>query len=139
MGASTYTIENFLNALLRGQAFVAPSALWISLHTADPGLTGANEVDTADWPSYVRRDSLQGDTKANAWSVPDGSGISWNQKQLIYPIFDGGSDVTITHFAVYDAETNGNILASGALTTARTLSSSQVFVADTDKLGVKVE
>lgn len=138
MPASTFTIDNILNALIRGQAFTAPAALWISLHTASPGGTGANEVTLAQFPSYVRRDSLQGDTKANAWAAADGQGISWNQKQLIYPVFDGASAITITHFGIWDASTAGTFLSYGALTTPRLLDTSQVFVADTNKLGVQV-
>lgn len=138
MAATTYTIQNVLNALIRGQAFTQPSELWVALHTGSPGLTGANEVDTGNWPSYVRRDSLQGDTQAAAWSSPDGNGITWNQKQLIFPVFDGSSPVTITHFSVFNAETGGNCLFSGALETPREIGPSQVFVSDTDKLGAQL-
>lgn len=139
MGASTHTIENILNALMRGQAFDAPANLYVSLHTGDPGTDGSNEVTTAQFPAYVRRDSLQGDTMANAWAAPDEDGISWNQKQLIFPLFNGPSDITVTHFGIFDAETNGEFIVGGALTTPRTLSESQVFVADMNKLGVQVE
>jgi len=138
MAATTYTIENVLNALIRGQAFTQSSELWVALHAGDPGKDGSNEVNTTDWPSYVRRDSLQGDTQANAWSAPDAEGITWNQKQLIFPVFDGGTEITITHFSVFDAELGGNCLFSGALETPRQIGPSQVFVSDTDKLGAKL-
>jgi hypothetical protein len=139
MAASRHTVENILNALMREGSFVAPSELWISLHTADPGETGGNEVDTTDWPSYERRDSLQGDTKDNAWSVPDVDGITFNQKQLIFPVYNGTGSVTITHFGIWGAATGGTFIASGELTTPREIGPSQVFVADFDKLGVKME
>ena len=139
MSASRHTVENIINALIRGQPFTIPSQLFVSLHTADPGQTGANEVTLAAWPSYVRRDSLEGDTRTNAWSAPDAGGITWNQKQMIFPVFDGASDVTITHFGIWDASAAGTFLTSGQLTTPRGIGPSQVFVADTDKLGVKVE
>jgi len=139
MSASQYTIDNILDALMRNGTFVAPAQLWVSLHTGDPGDAGANEVTGTEWSSYVRRDSLQSDTKANAWAAPDPNDIVWNQKQLIYPIFDGPSAITITYFGIWDAETVGNFLTYGVLTTPRTIDSSQVFVADRDKLGVKVQ
>lgn len=139
MAASRHTVENVINALIRGQAFIVPAGLFVSLHTSDPGQTGTGEVTTAAWPSYVRRDSLQGDTKANAWAEADVDGVSWNQKQLIYPVFDGGSEITITHFALWSALTAGTYLVNGALTTPRLIGPSQVFVADTNKLGVKVQ
>lgn len=139
MSASRHTVENIINALMRGQPFQAPAELWISLHTADPGDDGDHEVDLAAWPSYVRRDSLEGDTMGAAWSAPDVEGITWNQKQMIFPVFDGASDITITYFGIWDASNAGTFLTSGQLTTPRAIGPSQVFVADTDKLGVKVE
>lgn len=138
MSASRHTVENIINALIRGQAFIAPSELYISLHTADPGATGSNEIDLTSWPSYARQDSLQGDTLGNAWKAADGEGISWNQKQMIFPVFDGPTGVVVTHFGIWNAASNGIFLASGQLTTPREVGPSQVFVADTDKLGVKV-
>jgi hypothetical protein len=139
MSASRHTIENILNALMRDGTFTAPTELWVSLHTADPGETGSDEVTTVAWPSYERRDSLQGDTKNNAWSEPDVEGKSSNQKQLIFPVFNGPSNVTVTHFGIWNAATAGTFLTAGALLTPREIGTSQVFVADFDKLSVKVE
>lgn len=139
MPASTHTINNILNALMRGQAFVAPTTIYVSLHTSDPAKTGDGEVTTSQFPAYEREDSLQGDTLANSWSAPNVDGISFNQKQMIFPVFNGPAQITITHFGIWSAASAGNFLAGAALTTPRTLSTSQVFVADTNKLGVKVE
>ena len=138
MSASRHTVENIINALIRGQPFTIPSQLFVSLHTADPGQTGANEVTLAGWPDYVRRDSFQGDTRTNAWSAVDVGGVSWNQKQIIFPVFNGPAPITITHFGIWDASNAGTFLTYGALLTPRQLGTSQVFVADRNKLGVKV-
>ena len=43
MGASTYTKNNILKALLRGEAMPLPTNTYISLHTGEPGTAGANE------------------------------------------------------------------------------------------------
>ena len=137
MSASRHTVENIINALIRGQPFTIPSQLFVSLHTADPGQTGANEVTLTQWPDYVRRDSFQGDTRTNAWSSVDVDGVSWNQKQIIFPVFNGPAPITITHFGLFDG-TAGAFLTYGALLTPRQLDTSQVFVADRNKLGVKV-
>jgi len=138
MSASRVTVENILNALILGEPFTIPNDLYVSLHTADPGQTGANEVTLTEWPDYVRRDSLQGDTRANAWSAVDVDGVSWNQKQIIFPVFNGPAPITITHFGLFDG-TSGAFLTYGALLTPRQLDTSQVFVADRNKLGVKVQ
>ncbi len=137
MSASRVTVENILNAMILGQAFTIPTELYVSLHTADPGQAGANEVTLTEWPAYVRRDSLQGDVRTNAWSAVDVDGVTWNQKQLIFPVFDGPAAITITHFGLFDG-TAGVFLTYGALTTPRQIDASQVFVADRNKLGVKV-
>lgn len=139
MAATTYTINNVLKALLRGEVFAQPNVVYVSLHTAAPGLDGENEVLTTAWPSYQRRDSADGDALVNAWGEPDASGISYNLKQLIWPIFDSETALTITHFALWDAATGGNCLNSAALDLPRELAESQVFVADTGKLGVQLE
>lgn len=139
MAASRHTVENVINALIRGQAFIAPAELYVSLHTGVPGEQGDNEVTQAEWPSYARQDSLQGMTMADAWSAPNANGVSFNQNQLLFPVFNGPDDIIITHFGIWSADTAGTFLVSGALATPRDIGESQVFVADTNKLGILVE
>ena len=139
MAAASNYLENLIvNSVLRGVAFTVPSAVYVALHTGDPGEVGtANEVATANWPAYVRLDSAQGDTLANAWSAPS-DGLSKNQKQLIWPVHDGAADITITHFSLRDAATGGNVLAKASLASPRTLQPGDVFVANVDRLEVQV-
>jgi len=58
--ASNYTETNVINSLLRGVAFPVPTTVYIGLHTADPTDAGGNEVSTANWPNYVRKDAAVG-------------------------------------------------------------------------------
>jgi hypothetical protein len=136
-GASTYTRNNILNALLRGTALPLPSNTYISLHTADPGLTGANEVTLGNWPGYLRRKAEGVDGMGSGWTVPT-TGVSSNTNQLTYPNNNGGSSITITHFAIWDALTSGNSIDSAALTTARTLAIGDILVFDVGSLTVTV-
>lgn len=137
--ATTYTIENVLNALLRGGAFQAPTNVYIALHTGDPGDNGANEVTPAEWPSYVRLDSADGGTLAAAWSDPAvDNGESLNQIQRIYPVFNGPAPLIVSHFSLWDAASGGNCLLGAALTTARQINSADVFVVDTEKLTARL-
>lgn len=135
--ASNYLEGKIINLVLRGQTFTPPSAIYIALHDGDPGETGANEVTTGNWPSYVRKDSRDGDTLANAWS-DEGDGSSKNQKQLIFPVFDGGSAITVTHFSLWDAASGGNNLINKALETPRQIAPGQVYVVDIEKLTITV-
>lgn len=136
--ASDYTEQNFINALLRGVAFPLPTTVYIGLHTADPTDAGGNEVDTADWPAYVRRDAADGLTVDEGWAAPV-DGLTSNLKQITYPSMDGVAPVTVTHWALYDAATGGNMLVHGALQTARQLLTGDVFVFDANSIEVSLD
>lgn len=133
--ASNYTETNVINALLRGVTFPLPTKTYVSLHTANPGETGGNEVTTAAFPAYVRKEAEVGGAIGSGWAAPT-DGVTKNAKQLTYPGFDGASPLAITHWAVYDASTGGNLLFYAPLTTSRTLQSGDVFVFDINALTV---
>lgn len=133
--ASNYTEANVINSLLRGAAFPVPSTVYIGLHTADPGEAGDNEVSTGNWPAYVRKDAAVGGATSSGWDAPS-DGVTHNAKQITYPGMNGASNVTVSHWALYDAATGGNMLAHAALQTARTLQLGDVFVFDIGSLTV---
>lgn len=134
--ASNYTEANIINALLRGTAFPLPANTYLSLHTANPGEAGGNEVSTSDWPAYVRKDAEVGGAIGTGWGAPS-DGVSTNAKQVIYPSHNGAAAITITHWAIYDASTGGNMLVYAPLTTPRTLQPGDVFVFDIGSLTVQ--
>lgn len=141
MAAASNYLENMtVNALLRGGTFTAPANIYVALHTASPGeSSGANEVTTVAWPSYVRLDSAAGGALSDAWSDPSlDDGVSKNQIQLLYPLYNGLSNMNITHFSLWDAATGGNYLIGAALSTVRTIQPSDVLVIDIEKLTVRV-
>lgn len=133
--ASNYTETNVINALLRGVAFPLPANTYISLHTANPGEAGGSEVSTAAWPSYVRKDAEVGGAIGSGWNAPS-DGSTSNAKQILYPSQNGAGSITVTHWAIYDAATGGNLLAYAPLTTSRTLIPGDVFVFDIGALTV---
>lgn len=120
MPASTYSGNALLNLLLRGVAFSAPARVYLSLHTADPGLIGANEVSTGDWPAYARQDPAQGAAVGTGFGAAAAKATD-NAKEILFPAHNGGSDITVTHFGIWDASTAGNLLWYGALTASKTL------------------
>lgn len=132
--ASTYTRQRVMDAILRGVALSLPAGTYVSLHTADPGPAGANEVSLAAWPSYSRRDAAAGGAVASGWSATDTNGQTRNAKQIPFPSNNGAAPVTITHFAVWDAITSGNMICYGALTTPRTVGVSEVVLFDVNTL-----
>ena len=136
-GPSLYTKNNILRSLLQATAFPLPAGTWVSLHTADPGETGANEITTGTWPAYVRRKAEGAGAMGTGWTTAT-TGQTANTNQLTYPANNAAGNVTITHFAIWDAQTGGNCLESAALTTARTLAVGDILVFDTGSLTVTV-
>lgn len=137
MGASTYTKNNILKALLRGETFPLPTGTYISLHTADPGVTGTSEVTTGAWPGYVRRKAEVESAVGTGWSNPT-TGVSTNAKQVTFPRQDGTGNITVTHFAIWDALSGGNCLETAPLSTARTLAVGEILVFDVASLSLTV-
>lgn len=136
--ASNYTRTNVLNAMLRGVAFPLPAGTWVSLHTADPTSAGtpSTEVQTSAWPAYVRRKAEGAGALGTGWSAPNAQGESKNANQLTYPSHDGLADITITHWAVWDAASGGNMLTFAPFQTPRTLKAGDIFVIDANALTV---
>jgi hypothetical protein len=136
--ASDYLENKLYDNLLRGVNFPPPAAIYVALHTASPGDTGANEVTLAAFPAYKRQDAAKGSGNvADGWTPPAG-GSGKNALQLIFPVFDGAAPITVTHYTLWDALTGGNCLVSGQLASSRTLNAGDVFVVDVQKLTVSV-
>jgi hypothetical protein len=142
MDASTYTSDNLLNAIFRGVAFPLPAHTYVSLHVGVPGVTGANEVSTANWPAYVRKQAENGGAMGTGWtaSADDGSGTTRQTKNtnaLPYSANNGASPVVVTHFGVWDAATGGNYIVGHALVTPVQIDPLEVFVFDVNTLTAK--
>ncbi len=82
---------------------------YVSLHTADPADTGANEVSGN---AYARVGPV---AFTNAGNNPT---VSSNSAILTYAAATGAWG-TITHFGTWDAATAGNFRGSGAVTTPK--------------------
>lgn len=81
---------------------------FVSLHTADPGETGLNEV-TGGSPAYARKAI----TWAAASAAVDGEMAASNQ-----PLFDVPAGTTVTHVGFWTLASGGDFHASGAITSA---------------------
>lgn len=92
-------------------AVLAPltTTAYVSLHTVDPGNTGAGEVSGG---AYARQGPV---AFANAGSNPT---VASNSAILTYPAASAAWG-TITFFGVWDAATGGNFRGSGAVTTPK--------------------
>lgn len=138
MPASTYTGNKVLDLLVRGVAFVPPTHAYVSLHTADPGLTGASEVTLAKWPGYKRMQAAQGGAVDTGFTAGAAKKCS-NTKQLLFPTMDGAESVTLTHWSIWDALNGGNCIWSGALTYQKVLNPTDEVVIHPTELGLEIQ
>jgi hypothetical protein len=129
---STYFQQSALKWWTRNTQFATPpTAIFISLHTADPAQTGANEVVTTagtGWVGYARQSVTTGTSGSGAGAVfaaPSASGTlqqTTNGSAITFPASGGTSGtVVVTYFGVWDAVTGGNYLGGGALTASQTI------------------
>jgi hypothetical protein len=85
---------------------------YVSLHTADPGNTGASEV-TGD-PAYARQGPVA------FTEAPSNPTVASNSAIITYPAATALWG-TISFFGVWDAATGGNFRGSGAVTTPKSV------------------
>lgn len=119
---SNYSENNIVETTLRGAAFPVPAGTYIGLFTADPTDSNvtANEVQTAAWPAYVRRDAADGAAIATGWTAA-ADGVSSNAKVITFAANNGAGAVTVTHIGIYDSATGGNLLYHAPLVSSKTL------------------
>lgn len=118
MAVSTYLRDQRL-AHYRGTQPPAVTTFYLSLHSADPGLTGASELsgngyarvavtaNTTNWGAPATNGSVRQIANAVAMTFPTASG-AWT---------------TATHFGLWDASTTGNFYRGAALTASKTVAS----------------
>lgn len=115
MAMSTLLKNKILDHYLGGAAYTQPVP-WISLHTGDPGATGASEVAGGAGP-YARQ-SAAGKFAAAA------GGSKASNAVLDFP---GMPAVTVTHVGIWDAAAAGNFLEGGALAVAKVVNAGDTF------------
>lgn len=117
MSLSNYSENLVLKWLLTDTAVTRPTAWYVSLHTDDPGETGANEVTVGTDADYVRKSATFTDATTGSCS---------NEGALTWTVASGSAGYTIRHVAIWDASTSGNCLAAGALYSEHAVSASSV-------------
>lgn len=90
---------------------------WISLHTASPGKTGANEA-TGGSPAYAR--------KQTTWAAGTSDGVN-SGSQVTIDVPAG----TYTHFGYWSAEVGGTYVDGGTITSTTLGAQGQIKVTPT--------
>lgn len=93
-------------------------AVYASLHTADPGNTGASEVSGGS-PAYARK------------SVTWNAAASGSKTASNAPVFDVPASTTVTYVGFWSAATAGTFYGSGAVTSQNFASQGTYTVSST--------
>ena len=107
--ASSYLRNNLLDHSLGTAAYTMPSAVYLAAYVGDPGETGV-EVSTLD-TGYAR----QAVTFAGA-----SAGSAASNAEVAFPVATANWG-TVSHLALFDAQSGGNLLWYGPMATAKTI------------------
>jgi len=117
MGALTNFLEDkIIGHLFRAAAYTAPTTLYIALFTAAPGEAGGGTEVTGG--SYARVAVANSATEWDATAAGDGTTANTNTATFPAPTASWGQ---VTHWAIMDAASAGNMLAYAALGTPKTI------------------
>lgn len=131
MSFSDFTEIKILDALLNQTNWTAPTAIYLSLHTAS--LVDAGTGTEVSGGSYARQAIT---TQFNAASGT--SGALSNTGNITFTTATG-SWGTVTDAGIWDAASSGNNLMAGALSASKTVGSGDTFQVDTGNLTVTVD
>lgn len=112
MGFSTYLANEILDHVILGSTYTAPTGIFVSLHSADPGNTGANELTGNGYARITAR--------ADFGTVAASKTID-NDTAITFAAASGGDWSAATHFGLWDAVSGGNFLFGAALTASKTV------------------
>lgn len=113
MSLSNFAENSILDHIFKTTPYSQPAGIFIALSTADPTDDGSGIAEPTGG-AYAR---VQSDT----WDVA-ASRATKNTNAITFPTATD-TQGTVTHFAILDALTGGNMLAHGALTAPRVINS----------------
>ncbi len=133
MSFSDYLEAKVLDHVFGKTAYTMPT-VYVGLSTADPLDTAAGLAEPTGG-AYARVA-----TSAATWNAAtQGAPSSINNAAAITFPAATASWGTVTHFALFDAATAGNMLASGALTTAKAVGSGDTVKFDIGQLSATLD
>ena len=124
---STYMEDRIVN-FMRGVAITGQAAAYVALFTSDAGLEGGVITSEVSGGSYAR---VLAGLSASA------DGVSANAADITFPTATA-SWGTITHVALMDAITAGNVLMHSILDASKTVGSGDTFKISAGDLDVTI-
>ena len=129
MSFSNFLETEILDHVFGGNAYTAPSTIYLSLHTANPteDASGGGEVSTSS--SAYARQSAAFTVSGNSAST--NAAVEWTTATSNWG--------TITHIGVWDAASSGNMLAYSALTDSKTVAIGDVLRINSGQLTITLD
>ena len=131
--ASNYLENKVLDHVLKNTAYTQPANLYLALFTNTSGSAATNLeagtlTDEVSGGSYARKTvafaaASAGSAATNATVTFDAATANWG---------------TVTHVAVMDALTSGNVLFWGAVTTPKTIETGDTFQVSSGNLTISL-
>jgi hypothetical protein len=112
---SNYLENALINATLRNTSYTSPTTVYLALYTNDP--TDADTGTEVTGNAYARQ--------AITFGAPS-NGVTSNTAAIEFPQATG-SWGTVTHIAIRDALTSGNMLYHSPLDASKTIATGDVF------------
>ncbi len=107
------TVRNaFLNALCRNTSY-ANAAVWVQLHTGDPGAAG-----TSNAAGNTTRQQATFGTVASGGAISNTVAVAWTAVS---------TTETYAYVSLWSASTSGTFLGSGALTQSKSVNAGDNF------------
>jgi hypothetical protein len=131
MGGFSDYWENKILDHIFGKGSYTPPTIYVGLSTADPTDDGSGLAEPSG-NGYAR---VQ--TSACNWNAAS-NGTLDNSSDIIFTQATGNWG-TITHFALFDAATAGNILAYGALSQSKSISESDTAKFEAGDLNISLD
>lgn len=123
---SNYLENALINATLRNTSYTSPTTTYLALYTSDP--TDADTGTEITGGSYVRQ--------AITFGAPS-NGTSTNSAAVEFPQATADWGI-ISHVAIRDAVTSGNLLFHTALDASKTINNGDVFKITAGNLSVQL-
>lgn len=124
---STYMEDRIVN-FMRNVAITGEAAVYVGLWTADDGLEANTQTSEVSGGSYARE--LAGLSASS-------DGVSANASDITFTTATGDWG-TVTHVALLDASTGGNVIMHSALDASKTVNSGDTFKINAGDLDVTV-
>lgn len=130
MSFTNYLENALLLHVFGSTAYARPTNRYLGLFTAAPSdAGGGTEVSGGGYARVATGDLTVSGTDPT---------LATNAAALEFPVATANWG-TVTHFAVFDAPSGGNMLAHGALTTARTINTDDVLRVRAGELDITLD